>query len=128
MAINDYMHYRYVRDARGHDGETIDCWGLVRLVWENEFGKSPLKIFSGVMTPRELSKKYDSERLVFNECYPKNGAIAACFKSRICVHVGIVVDVDGELRVLDINEGSPVSHHSIRKFKNKFTRVIFYDN
>lgn len=130
MAISDYMHYRYVRDARGEDGETIDCWGLVRLVWENEIGKPALPMFSGTMNPREQTRHYQelNDYGIFGGCEPKHGAIAACFQSRLCTHVGIVLDIDGVLWVMDINEGSPVSLHPLRKFCQKFTQVIFYDN
>lgn len=129
MAINDYMHFSYVRDARGEDGETIDCWGLVRVVWEREFGKSPLPMFSGTMNPRDQTRhcaELGSHGI--KGCEPRNGAIAACFQSSLCTHVGIVIESDGAMWVMDINEGSPVAIHPIRKFCQKFTKVVFYDN
>lgn len=127
MAISDYMHYTYVRDARGEDGKTIDCWGLVRLVWERELGKPQLPLFSGVMNPKEFTRYYEDAKSGFTGCEPSHGVIAACFQSRLCTHVGIVLEIDGQLRVLDINENQPVAHHPLRKFCQKFTTVIFYD-
>ena len=128
MAISDYMHFKYKRDARGEDGLHIDCWGLVRLIWENELGKPTLPLFSGAITPRMQTRCYSEfpdHGLI--ECQPKHGAIASCIQSTLCTHVGIVIEIDGELRVIDIQNGSPVAIHQISRFSRKFTKVVFHD-
>lgn len=54
------------------------------------------------------------------------GAIAAAFRGQACVHVGLVVDVDGRQRVLETNPGSGVSLTPLRTFTDQYSKVIFY--
>jgi hypothetical protein len=59
-------------------------------------------------------------------CEPAHGAVAAAYRGRLQDHVGIVVEVNGALEVLEINPRRNVSFTSIRRFERRFVRVEYY--
>lgn len=58
-------------------------------------------------------------------CLPEVGAIAAVFRGGLCLHVGVVVEADGRLKVLDTNPGG-ARIRTVREFESDFPRVVFY--
>lgn len=101
--INGYLRTRYVDGARGpHE---YDCWGLVREARHAYCGKALLPSFGDVRNtqPREFTAAFCKGSLMLEVCEPEHGAIAAVLHGRICVHVALVVNCAGELKVLEIN-------------------------
>jgi len=124
--MNKFMRVPYVDGGRTLEG--LDCWGLVLAV-RQELGlpglsDDPLAIrgngaavlcqFQGV-----------SSGLVSGQS-PRPGTLAAVFKGRLFVHVGVVVEADGRLWVIETNPGVGVSMRSIPDFAAAYYRVVFY--
>lgn len=76
--------------------------------------------------PRGFTRAYEQQAEHMEVGPPESGSIAAAFRGRICVHVGIVVPIDGRLMVLDINPGRGVGVESLPDFQARFAEVIYY--
>ncbi|MCY1461339.1 hypothetical protein D9M71_789860 [compost metagenome] len=74
---------------------------------------------------RENIRAYRQISAGMEECAPEPGAIAAVFRGEYLVHVGIVVHLDGQLKVLDTNPGGP-RIRPVRDFESTHQRVVYY--
>lgn len=130
MTLNELMLIPYERNARGP--ATLDCWGMVRLARKHLFGKELLPEFLGVSSGdvRSMTREVlrTAKKSGFKPCPAKPGAIATAWQGSTCPHVGLVIEVDGRLKVLDTNIGVGPWIHTLAGFSSKFNRVIFYDN
>ena len=104
----------------------LDCWGLVRFVREDLTGQV-LPEFGGVVDRRRMTKLAPSIQDPLVKSEPKEGAIVFAYRGKVCVHVGIIVQEDGRLWVLDTGQASGVSLTPIRRFISRFVRVEIYD-
>lgn len=59
------------------------------------------------------------------ECRPEPGAIAAAFRGEYLEHIGVIVHLDGQLKVLDTNPGGP-RIRPVRDFESCYQRVVYY--
>ncbi|MGO3714207.1 hypothetical protein [Alcaligenes aquatilis] len=64
----------------------------------------------------------------FVEVQRRPGAIATGWRARLCVHVGLVVEADGRLWVLETDVGTGPVLTKINAFEARYTRVVFYDD
>ena len=130
MTLDDFLRTRYVK--YGRVAPDLDCWGLVRLAKVDLFGGRLLPSFGQIdpMDKRSLTSATSEvrEQGGFVEVQPRPGAIATAWRASLCVHVGIVIDVDGMLWVLETDEGVGPSLTRISTFESRYTRVIFYDD
>ncbi|WP_394065429.1 hypothetical protein [Alcaligenes sp. WGS1538] len=130
MTINDFLRTRYVPFGRA--APELDCWGLVRLARVSLFGR-PLLPSHADIDPADKTGLTAAAQAVqaqggFQEVPPRPGAIAAAWRARLCVHVGIVVEADGRLWVLETDSGTGPTLTRINVFETRYTRVIFYDD
>jgi hypothetical protein len=125
--LSHYLFARYVDGARGDSG-AYDCWGLVREVRHKIYGKRLLPSCGAIRKtmPREFTKAYEAEAASMEVCEPEPGAIAAVFTGRLMLHVGVVVELEGRLAVLDINEKSGARWQRIPAFEAPFSKVVYY--
>lgn len=130
MTIDDFLRTRYV--PFGRVAPELDCWGLVRLARVSLFGKPLLPSYSetdpldkaGLTTAAGEVREQGG----FAEVAPRPGAIATAWRARLCVHVGIVVEADGRLWVLETDSGTGPTLTRVNVFETRYTRVIFYDD
>lgn len=102
--VNDYLDTAiYVDGGRGP--LIYDCWGLVRDARANHMGLSRLPEYGGLRNddPRSFTKAYRTEAAKLKPCLPEHGAIAAVMIGSVCTHVALVLELGGELKVLEIN-------------------------
>lgn len=101
--INTYLSCGYEDGARGP--EKYDCWGLVRDARHRYMGKRLLPSWGHVRNtePKVFTRAYRTEAQLMEECLPEPGAIAAVMHGTVCVHVALVVESGGRLKVLEIN-------------------------
>lgn len=120
-----YRQWEYEDGARGP--VRIDCWGLVREV-RHDMGYEWLPSFAECRhtDPRGFTRAYEKQAKEMTPGPAAAGVIAAAFRGRICVHVGIVVDIDGRLQVLDINPGRGVGVEPLSDFESRFAEVVYY--
>lgn len=101
--IGEYLSTRYVDGARGPF--EWDCWGLVRHVRAEHLGCRLLPSFGDVRStqPRQFTEAYRQEAELMELCAAEPGAIACVKRGPLCTHVGVVVEVDGTLGVLEMS-------------------------
>ena len=83
----------------------FNCWSLVRELRVELFDLPLLPLYGGINADDKRSlTKAASETISghLKECCLQLGAIAACYRVSLCVHVGIVVEVDGRLCIAEI--------------------------
>lgn len=122
--IEKYRHVPYVSGGRTMDA--LDCWGLVRLARQDMTGEL-LPEFGGVVDRRRMTKLAPDIKCQLSKSIAKRGAIAFAYRGRVCIHVGIIVEADGRLWVMETNEKPGVTIIPVRRFVARFTKVEFYD-
>lgn len=127
--INDYVaNVKYLDGGRG-ENNLYDCWGLVREARHLHCGQRLLPSWGEIRNtmPKEFTRAYEEESASMTECRPEHGAIAAVFIGRLCIHVGLVVDVGGgRLYVLEVNPKKGVNLLRVVDFASQYLKVIYY--
>lgn len=123
--IEKYMRAPYREGARGPIA--FDCWGLCIAVRHQVYGLPLLPSLGSVGKDRvrENTHAYHDLRHGMEPCTPEPGAIAAVFRGELCLHVGVVVQVRGRLKVLDTNPGG-ARIQSTGEFEAAYPRVVYY--
>lgn len=128
MTINDYTMIPYV--SGGRDIESgLDCWGLVRHARVNLFGKPEMPRLDemDVLSKSQTTRNYQSIISDYFECGFLESAIACAFVNNLMVHVGIVVQADGRMWVMETDTPHGFSLTERSKFEKKYTAVKYYD-
>jgi hypothetical protein len=60
------------------------------------------------------------------QCQPEPGAIACVFRGALMLHVGVVMEIEGRLEVLEINPKTGARRRKIKDFEAPYARVIYY--
>lgn len=123
--INRYLMAPYKEGGRGP--VYFDCWGLCIEVRSKVFGLPMLPSLGrvGKGQVKENTAAYNELRHGMVECSPKPGAIAAVLRGKLCLHVGVVVELDGRLKVLDTNPGG-ASISTTSDFGATYPCVVYY--
>lgn len=130
MTLDELLKTRYVK--HGREAPDLDCWGLVRLARVHLFGRDWLPSYSDV-DPADKSGLTEATAEVqqqggFIQTEAKSGTIAAAWRGRLCVHVGLVVETDGRLWILETDEVTGPTLTALRVFESRYTKVIYYDD
>ena len=124
-----FLNTRYVDGGRGPD--EYDCYGLVRAVRHEVFHFPLLPSHAEVAPADKDAMTAVCQQIIdctdLKECSPKEGAIAAAWAARLCVHVGIVVQGDGRLWILETDKSTGPCRTPLRVFENRYTRVTYHD-
>lgn len=123
-----YDHIPYVKYGRTLRG--LDCYGHVRLMRSEVFGRPLLPEWGGIdpSNKRELTKACVSTvQDYLTPCAAFSGAIAAAYSGKICQHIGIVVEIDGMTFVQHSDEPHGVERTPIEIFERSYSRVVYYD-
>ena len=107
----------------------FNCWSLVVDARVNLFGLPMLPLHGGIHADdkRELSKAAKStidSHLI--ESKMQIGAIAAAYRASLCVHVGIVIEIDGKLHIAEIGSKTGFRIISVERFEASYTKVLYY--
>ena len=126
MTLNDYIGMEYEDGARGPLKH--DCWSLCRSIRHEVLGLPLLPSFGHVRhtMPREFTKSYRAVAKTMTRCEPEVGAIAAVFRGKICIHVAVVVEIDGDLAIMEINPTTNCRWLRIPDFERRYLKVIYY--
>ena len=120
-----YMRAPYEDGARGP--MAFDCWGLCVAIRHDVFGLPLLPSLGNVGRNRlrDNTTAYRDLKGGMEECSPEPGAIAGAFRGQLMAHVGVVVEVEGRLKVIDTNPGG-VRVRTVRDFESDYPRVVYY--
>ena len=130
MTLDDLLNTRYVRGGRGP--VDADCYGLVRMARVGLFDRSLLPSFADI--PPEDKKGLTIACLAvrddggFSAVPAIPGAIATAWTGRLCVHVGIVVEADSRIWILETDEGTGPVLTRPGLFEKRYARVTYYDD
>lgn len=130
VTLDTLLKTNYVKFGR--ETPNLDCWGLARLARHHLFGRELLPAYDTIDPgdKASLTKAALLEREVggFLECEPRPGAIALAWRGGECVHIGVVVETDGRLWVLETEEGVGPTLTRVPVFERSFAQVVYYDN
>lgn len=123
--VHEFLRVPYV--DRGRTMEGLDCWGQLLLV-RGQLGMPSLPDIGPVTRaePIAMQREYGKVSSGLVECNPCVGAIAAVFRGTLFVHVGVVLEIDGRLAILETNEGSGPRWMRVQDFVDAYYKVIFY--
>ena len=128
MDLNKYIGIPYKDYGRGPD--SYDCWGLVCMVASEMFNHH-LPPFVEVNPDDKKSITRAAQQLVLSKSLivtptPCPGAIAAGCYGGVFIHVGIVVEADGRMWVLETDTDTNSRLLTLDKFAQLFERVEYY--
>lgn len=127
--INEYLDSAvYVDGGRGPI--EYDCWGLVREVRSQHLGRNALPVYGDLRNdnPRAFTKAYRAESAKLRQCEPKHGAIAAVMIGKTCAHVAVVLELDGDLWILEINPEKGPRKVRLESWQRDHVQVTFHDD
>lgn len=128
--MSDWLAHYYASTYRdgGRGPVEYDCWGVVREIRHKYLGCALLPSWGEVRhtQPAQFTRAYAAEAQHMEVCEPEQGAIAACFRGRICVHVAVVVELEGRLCVLETNQHTGFRRSRLRDFETRHLRVVYY--
>ena len=127
--INDYLDNAvYVDGGRGP--AEYDCWGLVREVRAVHLGRQQLPVYGELRNdnPRAFTKAYRAESAKLKECAAQHGAIAAVMIGNTCAHVAVVLELYGELWILEINPEKGARKLRLETWQRDHVQVTFHDD
>lgn len=123
--IERYLSIPY-KDG-GRDAGGLDCYGLVRMARAEMFGL-PMLPSHGAVSPqdkRAMTRIATTESAELSLCAAEPGAIAICWQRGLCLHVGIVVELDGRMGVLETGSKRGPGWRSIRNFEREYQCVEY---
>lgn len=125
MSLDRYRACHW--DMNGMDYPALNCWGLVRLARHELFG---LPMLPATSIPADDKRGMTAATHEIKEMLERTdgrpGAIATCWRGRICEHVALVVRADGRMMVMDIDDGRPMRLTPIFEFEKKWLRVEYF--
>lgn len=125
MTLTDLLATRYV--PQGRTMPELDCWGLARLARAHLFGKALLPSFVEIAPANKRGLTRAAQGVTLADSDARPGAIATAWRGAVCVHVGVVVRVDGRRFVLETDEQSGPVLTPVHMFEQRFTRVAYRD-
>ena len=125
--INDWLAIPYVAYGRGLEGS--DCWGLVCIVREAVRGDI-LPAFADIKDKRALTHAaHDMIAQGWREVSkPKVGTLVAVWRGALCMHIGIVIEIDGRMAVIDSDEKRGVAWKWLTDYLRQHAKVTLHDN
>lgn len=120
-----YLDATYEDGARGP--ARFDCWGLVRAVRHEVFGLPLMPSWGYVRNtmPMEFTRAVNQEADAMERCEPEVGAIACIWRGDICIHVALIVEVDGRLHGLEMKPtGATIK--PLRRFQDQYLKVSYH--
>lgn len=125
--IDNYLRVPYLDQGRTLEG--LDCWGLV-LGIRRDLGFSDLPEIGAVTrhTVQEMQHQFKEVSYTLEKGDPVPGALAAVFRARVFVHVGLVVEIEGRLAVIETNPKTGVRWMFLERFLDVYYKVAFYSD
>lgn len=127
--LSPYLSTKYEDGGRGPVGH--DCWSLTRIARHELYGLPLLPSYAGIHPDDKASLTsgcLEEMRASLKPCEAKPGAIATAWRGKMCVHIGLCVDKDGRLSVLETNRHTGPRCIPIKRFERAHTKVVYLDD
>lgn len=126
--LNKYLACPFVDCGRSLE-TGLDCWGLA-LAIRAELG---LPVLGDAATacrdvPLEMVHEYQRISAGLEVGAPQVGGLAAVFKGKAFVHVGVVVEAEDRLCVIETNPTSGCRVMPVARFLEAYYNVVFYND
>lgn len=126
--INRYLTSNYVSGGRVFPD--YDCWGLVRDAKYDLFGgallPSCVAAVPGQFNAITRAVSEVSHAFGMRPAICQAGSVATAWRGKLCVHVGLVVEVDGRKWVLETDVATGPCLTRVSKFEERYSRVEYY--
>lgn len=120
--LNDYIGIPYRFGGRDIDG--VDCYGLCKLIYENEFEETlPDWTFDEIdlsLFNKEIVKQVSGGTFEQLE-EPQDSCFAICYRTRAAHHMGLFFG-NGIIHCTD-NAGTV--YEPRRRFEEKYTKIVY---
>ncbi|WP_410725602.1 hypothetical protein [Citrobacter portucalensis] len=104
----------------------LDCYGVIHEV-RRDLGLPDWPVFEGVINEGcQMNDTCNSFRSRVQKCEPEEGAVAACYTAGLVTHLGIAVNVNGALHILEANPKRNVTILPLARFLRQYVKVEFY--
>jgi len=124
--IQKYLQATYQDNGRGPD--VYDCYGIVRTVRHEVFGRPLMPIMLGIngRNAREMTAAVNDCKTNLQPSTLKPGVIACGWTGPVCLHIAVVVNVDNMLWMLEAAEPGIIITKP-RDFAMRYTAVSYHD-
>lgn len=122
------MRIPYAKGGLTEDG--ADCWGLALLVRRRLGRNDPFAPHASAYDDPRANRRVFRHAMgwVRPTDDPQPGAFAAVLHREQCRHVGVVLDIDGRLCVLETEVLGGVRWYTLDDFLSLHAKVVFYDD
>jgi hypothetical protein len=123
--LGTYLNASYEDGGRGP--ARYDCWGIARAVRHEVYGMPLLPSWGYVRNtnPREFTQAVIEGAAAMERCEPEIGAIACVWRGSICIHVAVIVEVDGRLHGMEMKP-SGATIKPLRRFQDQYLKVSYH--
>lgn len=137
MTLDEYFMKPFVPGARGPDA--FDCWGWVRAVRHDVYGKQLMPEFPGVTKkqPGEMHRFFrsilnDEDYRIFDDVDSLTpGTVVAVLRGGMCDHIGMIIEVNGTLYYADTSSTGTrrmTIDNMLRHYSGNYYRLVFGDD
>src|SRR5665648_490528 len=128
IMINHFLAATWTRN--GMEYPNLNCWGLVRLVRHEMYGLPLLPAF-GIDSDDKRGMTFaanavTTENLI--EGPPCKGSIIEVWIGRLCIHVAVVIEVEGRLAVMESTGKKNVSWMRLPDFEAQYATVKYFND
>lgn len=119
-----YLSVTWLKGGRTYPN--LDCFGIVNEI-RRDLNLEEWPDFAGV-TKDDGGLNREARRLMLSlkKGEAQEGAGVACYSGSTVTHVGIVVDIGGQLHVAECNPNTNVTFLPLSRFKRRFVKVEFW--
>lgn len=133
ITLNDLLKVPYLDGGRDLSG--LDCYGQVWFGRQHIVARPLVRSYAHILCSNKsgMTEAFFSMLPMFEEVKPRHGAVGCCFRKDadgkdVLLHVGLVLFVDGQLRVLNTNAKSGPELMPLRQFDRLALDVRYYDD
>ncbi|WP_241603229.1 nitrite transporter [Rosenbergiella nectarea] len=104
----------------------LDCYGLVHEI-RSDLGLEAWPLFESVIREGVMMGTFCEEfKGSVSRCEAKVGAVAACYIGGLISHLGIVVEINGDMLVAESNPRKNVTFLPVTRFERQYQKVEYY--
>ncbi|WP_017346103.1 hypothetical protein [Pantoea sp. A4] len=122
--LDKYLSVTWQMGGRAYP--VLDCYGLVHEV-RRDLGLPEWPLFEGILKEGDAMGRACSDfQCNVKPCQPRQGAVAAVYTAGMVSHLGIVVEVAGQLQVMESNPKKNVTVLPVNRFERQYVKVEYY--